>query len=73
MNMLFTEIVQPSEDSCRDSLSVTEGSKQLFHQCGETNQPLRITSEGSEMNLTLTATSTVFPKRGYLAYFQGKG
>ncbi|XP_071550404.1 uncharacterized protein [Panulirus ornatus] len=72
-DLSIREIVQPSEDSCRDSLSVTEGSKQLFHQCGETNQPLRITSEGSEMNLTLTATSTVFPKRGYLAYFQALG
>ncbi|XP_069956397.1 uncharacterized protein [Cherax quadricarinatus] len=67
------EIVSPNEVSCRDSLSVTEGSKQLLHRCEETKVPLSITSEGPELNITLTATTNLFPKRGYVAHFQALG
>lgn len=66
------EMLQPNEDTCRDSISVTEGSKQLLHRCGETNRPISITSEGHALNVTLTATSNVYPKRGYVAHFQGR-
>ncbi|XP_045624633.1 uncharacterized protein [Procambarus clarkii] len=73
MDLSIREIVQPNEDSCRDSVSVMEGSKQLLLRCGEAKQPLSVISEGPELNVTLTATTKLFPKRGYVAHFQALG
>ncbi|XP_042239777.1 uncharacterized protein LOC121877896 [Homarus americanus] len=72
-DLSLRDIIQPNEESCRDSVTVTEGSKQLLQKCGETNKPLKIKSEGPELNVTLTATSNVYPKRGYIGYFQAIG
>ncbi|KAK7074502.1 hypothetical protein SK128_018083, partial [Halocaridina rubra] len=67
------DVSTPAGDECRDSLLVTEGSKQLLTRCGEINQPISITSEGSSLNITLNAYDDLSPKRGYIAHFQALG
>ncbi|XP_066985289.1 uncharacterized protein [Macrobrachium rosenbergii] len=72
-DLSIRDMSQPIEESCKDSLTVFEGSKQLLNRCGEINQPLTIVSEGSSLNITLNASTKLFPKRGYLAHFQALG
>lgn len=67
-----TEILQPTEDRCRDSVQVSEGSKVILARCGDTNKPLNVVSEGPSLNVTLTASDHVFPKRGYVAHYKGE-
>lgn len=70
--LICTEILQPTEDRCRDNVEVSEGSKVILARCGDTNKPLTVTSEGPSLNVTLTASDNLFPKRGYVAYYQGE-
>ncbi|XP_050706412.1 uncharacterized protein LOC126991778 [Eriocheir sinensis] len=67
------EILQPTEDRCRDSVEVSEGSKVILARCGDTNKPLTVVSEGPSLNVTLTASDHVFPKRGYVAHYKALG
>lgn len=67
------EILQPTEDRCRDTVQVNEGSKVLLARCGDSNKPLQVISEGPSLNVTLTASDHLFPKRGYVAHYQALG
>lgn len=66
------EGVQPGEKACRDSVKIEEGGIELLRKCGETNRPIQVTSVGPVLNITLTATTKVFPKRGFLGHFKGE-
>lgn len=53
-------------------MEVSEGSKEILARCGDTNRPLTVVSEGPSLNVTLTASDHVFPKRGYVAHYKGE-
>ncbi|XP_063884131.1 uncharacterized protein LOC135113074 [Scylla paramamosain] len=72
-DLSIREIMQPTETRCKDSVEVSEGSKVMLERCGDTNRPLTITSVGPSLNVTLSASSHVFPKRGYVAYYKALG
>ncbi|XP_027227548.1 uncharacterized protein [Penaeus vannamei] len=72
-DLSIRDIVQPNEDECRDSISVTEGRKELLKMCGEIKQPITVTSEGPVLSLNFNAVTDVFPKRGYAAYYEALG
>lgn len=67
-----SEDVQPGEKGCRDSVKIQEGDIELLQRCRETNRPITVTSLGPVLNITLTATTKVFPKRGFLGHFKGE-
>ncbi|CAL4068002.1 unnamed protein product, partial [Meganyctiphanes norvegica] len=62
--------MRDGEKTCTDSVVVREGEHELLHRCGESNKPLTVTSEGNLINVTLIATSELYPKRGYIAYWK---
>ncbi|KAK4296900.1 hypothetical protein Pmani_030637 [Petrolisthes manimaculis] len=67
------EDAQPGNKGCRDSIKIQENGTELLEKCGVTNVPITVTSKGPVLNVTLTATSKLFPKRGFLGHFKALG
>lgn len=64
--------VAPFEDSCIDTVIVSENGLNLLSTCGDVPEDTVITSDGSVLNVTFeTFSKNLFPKRGFLFYYKG--